>query len=167
MVYKRRIKVFVVEMNHLIEGDVTFLTASDWIGVHEHSLISIELYCNCLYHCTMQLIYAKQSQGEFPDHNMIMIITWLWHYNPTDSSTMIQTISWPLAIKFACMLVDLLLGFVHKFAHLLPFSTFLLLVVTLRTNLWRPIHRLIHRIIISPLTSHMISQLQFWTRFPT
>ena len=77
---------------------------------------------NFLNHCSKQLIHTKKSQGESHDHNMIMIITWSWHYSS-------PTISGPLTIKFVYIFADLLLGFVHKFAHislrLLPFSTFL------------------------------------------
>ncbi len=78
------------------------------------SVISIELYCNILNHCTKQHIYAKQSQSESYDHNITMIISWLWYHSPMDSSTLIPTISQPFAIKFAYMFADFLLRFVCK-----------------------------------------------------
>jgi hypothetical protein len=157
--------VLVVKMNHLMKGDIRFLTTIDWggimflitidwAGVHGHFWCFNRLYCNFLNHCTKQLINAQQFQGEAHNSNMIMIIPWSymimvipwsWQYSPMDSSTVIPTISQPLAIKFAYMFEDLSLRFVHKFAHislsLLPFSAFLLLGLvhiwwSLLTCLW-------------------------------
>ncbi len=78
------------------------------------SVISIELYRNILNDCTKQHIYANQSQSESHDHNITMIISWLWHHSPMDSSTLIPTISQPFTIKFAYMFADFLLRFVCK-----------------------------------------------------
>ncbi len=85
---------------------------------------SIKLYCNILNHCTKQHIYMQQSQCESYDPNiiMIMIISWLWHYSPMDSSTLIPTISWPFAIKFAYMFADFLLRWFVRTAYRFHFS---------------------------------------------
>ncbi len=65
------------------------------------SVISMKLCCIFLNHWNKQHIYAKQSEGESHDHNMIMIITWLWCYSRLDRSTLIPIISRPLIIKLA------------------------------------------------------------------
>ncbi len=88
-----------------------FSQQSEFVCV-DLSVILIELYCNILNHCIKQHIYTKQSQSESHYHNIIMIISWLWHYSPIYWSTLIPTISRPFAIKFAYMFADFLLRFV-------------------------------------------------------